>query len=66
MNQEIQRYYISTKKVTGYIETDMNMKIILAPPIWRRFIGKSLNELLSKCYGEVIVHKYGENNGHFK
>lgn len=54
------KYYISTKKVTGYVETDMEGKILLTPPIWKRFIGKSLDELLSKCYGEVIVHKYEE------
>lgn len=52
------RFYISTKKVTGYVETDSNMKIILTPPIWRKFIGKSLKDLLKSLYGEVTVHQY--------
>lgn len=45
-DSDISSWWLSTEKMTVYVETDANDRIINAAPIVNRFIGQPLDNLL--------------------
>jgi hypothetical protein len=57
-------YWISSSEMTGLVRVKGN-EIILAPPIWSKFIGqhpKNLSRWLRKKFGKIKIVRL-ENDG---
>lgn len=48
--------YVSSRLATGGIEVDEKDIIVTAPPIWRKWVGKHLAEMLKATGSTATVH----------
>lgn len=58
----MKQYYISTEKATAFVETNDNGYITLTAPIWKRFKGQHIDNLIRWLKNPTVIeYKYNSD-----